>query len=100
MKLDPAETAAVNAGLLGILWHSLGMRKSNHRRALKWWLDDDKHRNHFATGPDCDGFGDVVALVALGLMERGREIPGGLTYYHVTEEGIRLAKREFAGSNL
>jgi DNA-binding PadR family transcriptional regulator len=26
-------------------------------------------------------------LVAAGLMRRGREIPGGLVYYHVTDAG-------------
>ena len=81
--------------LLEILYHSLGMKKCNHRRKLAWWLDNDNHRNHFATAEDCDGFPNVMRLVAIGLMKKGRPIDGGLTYFHVTPEGIALAKQEF-----
>lgn len=71
------------------------MERSNHRRSLAWWLDDDNHRNRFATGEGCGDHHHIVTLHGLGLMRRGRGSPGGLTYYHVTTEGITLAKREF-----
>ena len=78
---------------IDILHHSLGMTRANYRRARSWWMDDDKHRNYFATADDCDHFQDCVTLASAGLMERGRAIPGGLVYYHVTEAGIDLAKQ-------
>lgn len=59
-------------------------------------LDDIKHalginggrktpyRNHYAAEPED---ANMLKLVAAGLMRRGRAIPGGLTYFHVTEAG-------------
>lgn len=76
-----------------ILHHSLGMVRKNYRRKLDWWLDNENHRNHFATAPDCDHYGDCVALETRGLMKRGRQIPGGLTHFHVTPDGIKFAKQ-------
>lgn len=78
---------------IGILHHALGMTKKNCRKARDWWLDNENHRNHFATGIDCDHFLDCVTLANVGLMKRGRAIPGELTYYHVTEAGIDLARQ-------
>lgn len=88
IKPDPAFALHVE-----LLHHALGMRKRNYRRKLEWWLDNDNHRNYFATGPDCDGYSEIVALEELGLMKRGRDIPGGLIYFHVTPEGMKLAKQ-------
>lgn len=78
-----------------ILWHSLGMKSSNYRRSLAWWLDNDNHRNHFAADPQGTDAGDIGFLVDLGYMERGRAIEGGLVYFHVTSSGIEAARNEF-----
>jgi hypothetical protein len=77
------------------LRHAIGMERSNYRRSLAWWLDDDNHRNYYATAPDCDGHDEIEGLVAAGLMCIGRGIPGGLTYYHATTAGIVAARDEF-----
>lgn len=42
------------------------------------------YRNYYAAEPDD---ANLIALVDMGLMRRSREIPGGLAYYHVTDEG-------------
>lgn len=83
---------------LKTLWHSLGMKTENYRRSDEWWLDDDKHRNHYATKPSGRQARDkeINTLEARGFMKRGRDIPGGLVYYHVTPEGILAAKAAFA----
>lgn len=56
-------------------------------------LNDSKHsnRNYFATEPGCYHWDDIQALVSEGLMRPGRMIPGGLQYFHATEEGKKAA---------
>lgn len=57
-----------------ILDHSLGGPK--------------RYRNYFAADPCYEGDHLVIhGLVQRGLMVAGREIPGGLRYYHVTPAG-------------
>lgn len=41
-------------------------------------------RNFYATEPDDP---QITRLAEAGLMRRGRNIPGGLVYFHVTEAG-------------
>jgi hypothetical protein len=103
----PSEVSVAQGGPtrlehLKILWHSLGMEKRNYRRKLSWWLDDDKHRNYFSV--DCclnsdyrnPDFKLIEDLVARGLMKLSREHePGKLSFYHVTPDGVTLAKTEF-----
>lgn len=82
---------------LDILWHSLGMTAKNRRRAMAWWLDDDNHRNHFCvTAPDVR-YGDLIeTMVSRGWMVAGRAInEGRCRYYHVTAEGIKVARENF-----
>jgi hypothetical protein len=49
------------------------------------------YRNYFATDERGRDYVTICELVEMGLMERGREIPGGLTYFHVTDAGKGLA---------
>lgn len=78
-----------------LLWHTLGMKRVNYRNALAWWLNNDNHRNHFAADLGHDDNKTLLGLVDRGLMKRGRDIPGGLVYFHVTPEGIAVAKDAF-----
>lgn len=86
--------ATVTESQWDILWHSLGMDGKTYRRSLKWWLDNDNHRNHFAVEPESKD-ANLAALVGIGYMRKGRPIPGGMIYYHVTEAGIKAARDEF-----
>jgi hypothetical protein len=81
-----------------ILRHSIGLVGKSFRRPLAWWLDDDNHRNHFAADPCGTDAPDLEVLVSLGFMERGRPIPGGLVYFHVTEAGIRAVLEEYGAT--
>jgi hypothetical protein len=87
-------TEQMDWSLWDMLWHSIGMNRSNYRRTLSWWLDDDNHRNHFAADPQGTDMADLNALISFGYMKRGRAIPGGLVYYHVTAKGIETARSE------
>lgn len=64
----------------------------NLRHMLGASIDSPKkqwgYRNHFATQADD---ASMVRLLALGLVRRGRGIPGGLTYFHATEAGCAMA---------
>ena len=82
---------------LDILWHSLGMSAKNRRRSLEWWLDNDNHRNHFCRALVDPEYGDLLEeLIRRGWMTRGRTINDGRDcYYHVTPEGIRIARENF-----
>lgn len=61
--------------LLGLLKHAVG---------------DDGFRNYYAESPEsCD---DWELLCSLRLATRGREIPGGLRYYHVSVPGVAMLR--------
>lgn len=96
-EVSVAEGGPIRVEHLKILWHSLGMEKRNYRRRLVWWLDNDQHRNHFATYQKGNDFNLIEDLVARGLMaiNPGVALSDGLAFYHVTDPGITLAKQEF-----
>lgn len=75
------------ADWMDIIIHALGLTPRGSRRLRRW-----SYRNNYATDENIDGI--VLAMTERGLMRRGRAIPGGLTYYHVTDAGA-----EFAGVN-
>jgi hypothetical protein len=66
---------------LHILQHSLGLDDHGQGRA---------YRNHYVTGPACDGFDDCRTLAEAGLMKdhgpRG-ELTGGMHCFTVTDAG-------------
>lgn len=65
----------------GLLRHALGL---DRRKSID--------RNCLATGPGEDTYDPATGLCNGGYMVKGHPIPGGLTYYHVTEAGIAAAK--------
>lgn len=67
---------------LHILRHALGIGDDGHGR---------EYRNYYAAEPNDIG---CNALVCQGHMSIGKSIPGGLTYFHVTQEGRRRAFRD------
>jgi L,D-peptidoglycan transpeptidase YkuD (ErfK/YbiS/YcfS/YnhG family) len=73
------------------------MKRSNYRRKLEWWLDNENHRNHFCISTvHSRDLADLTEMVRSGLMMQGRTInDGSAVYFHVTDEGIKLAKKEF-----
>lgn len=61
---------------------------ARHIEVIEHSLGDRTHwRNYYAADPD-DAL--LVEMTEMGLMKRGRAIPGGLVYYHVTEAGKAL----------
>ena len=48
------------------------------------------HRNVFVTELNADNYADVMALVALGLMRRGKDIVRELESYHVNADAISM----------
>lgn len=56
--------------------------------------DAPGYRNYFAAEPETDDYDEILSLVMLGLMKRGRSwegnISGELVYFHVTEKGKKL----------
>lgn len=77
----------LTAEQLHILQHSLGVDEYCRGRA---------YRNHYVTGPGCDGFNDCRALADAGLMkDHGKqgELTGGMHCFTVTDAG-RAAVRE------
>ncbi len=60
---------------LRILRHSLGFNENGSGR---------EYRNYYAADPSDP---DCKALVESGDMRRSHEIPGGLIYYRVTDQG-------------
>jgi hypothetical protein len=80
---------------LEYLWHAVGMKRSNYRRKLSWWLDNDNHRNNFCVSTSNIGL-NILTLVIDGLMKKGQVINDGKdVYFHATDTGIALAKKEF-----
>jgi hypothetical protein len=55
----------------------------------------DWYRNYYAAEHDDP---DMCALVGMGMMMRGRSIPGGLQYFHVTDAG-KQAVRDHMGES-
>lgn len=53
----------------------------------------DWYRNYYADDPDDPS---MSALVEMGMMRRGRMIPGGSQYFHVTDAG-KQAVRDWMG---
>ena len=67
------------SGKIETLQHALGVDRERR----------EPYRNYYCAE---DGSPDLEALVAAGLMERGRTLNGGEDrYYHVTEAGRALA---------
>lgn len=53
-------------------------------------VGDNGFRNYYAESPgDC---ADWELLVSLELAVRGRDIPGGLRYYHVSVPGVAMLR--------
>ena len=48
------------------------------------------HRNVFVTEKNADNYADVMALVDLGLMRRGKDIISNLESYHVNDDAISM----------
>ncbi len=63
------------AVMLGMLEHAVG---------------DNGFRNYYAIGPE--DAADWETLCSLRLAVRGREIPGGLRYYHVSVPGVAMLR--------
>jgi len=57
-----------------------------HALGRPWHQAVNPYRNNFATDP-CDPEWDT--MVGLGMAKHGSSIPGGLCYYHVTDEAQR-----------
>jgi hypothetical protein len=66
-----------------ILLHSLGLDNRT----------DVPYRDYYATDPDDAA---LLAMVGKGWMSKGRHIPGGLCYFHVTDGGKSLAMAHHA----
>lgn len=77
------------------LRHTIGLNDRTCFESLSWWLNNDNHRNNFAANPNGTDIKVILCLVEKGLMFRGRDIPGGLVYYHASEDGIIRALREY-----
>lgn len=73
MTLTPAQ--------LHILRHSLGLDDNGH---------GNQYRNHYAIGPECDDFQELIQLCEMGLMhDLGRQsMWGGMHAFCVTPKGI------------
>ncbi len=63
-----------------VLRHALGLNRK-----------DKPYRNFYAAEPDDKICNELVDKLA---MTRGREIPGGLVYFYVTNFGRELANRD------
>ena len=92
----PRKPNTLRMAAMQIMWHALGMTKANYRNTVPWWLDNDNHRNHFATDGAGKDFASIKALVKLDLMQEGQPYEGGLRFFFVTSQGIRVAKALFA----
>jgi hypothetical protein len=70
---------------LHILQHALGVDQYGR---------GTQYRNHYVSGPSCDGFADLRELVAMGLMveHAPRELFGGDYCFTVTDAGRRALR--------
>lgn len=77
-----------------ILSHALGMTIENYRKSLKWWLDDDKHRNHYCLPAEST---KCIHLVFRGMMSVGDRVGTRypMIYYHVTPKAVPLVRQIF-----
>lgn len=92
---DPGKQVIVTASQMEILRHAIGMKRSNYRRKLSWWLDNENHRNNYCVSVSWIDL-NILQLVIAGLLQQGSIINGGRdVYFHVTAAGIKLAKKEF-----
>lgn len=64
--------------MLGLLRHAVGK---------------DGFRNHYAVEPLTPAWCSWELMVGLGLAQRGRNIPGGLVYFHVSKPGIAMLRK-------
>ncbi len=76
-------TTELTTNQLHILRHSLGLDQNGHGR---------EYRNYYCTGPDCDGYKELVTLAEIGLVELGR-IDGNNHFYFLTEAGKTEARK-------
>lgn len=67
---------SVDKNEIAILQHSVGNKSKNTCT-----------RNYFCSDSDAP---DLIALVAKGLMRKGRDIPGGSSYFSVTDAGFDI----------
>lgn len=68
-----------------IIEHSLGLSHDRKR----------SYRNHFATDERGGDYKTIAGLCNRGLMEKGRQISGGMYYFHVTEAGKKSLGYKF-----
>lgn len=71
------DNAAYGAQLLELLRHAVGK---------------NGFRNHFAAEVDGADWRSWELLVGLGIAQRGRAIPGGMVYFHVSKPGIAMLR--------
>jgi hypothetical protein len=69
----------LTVGELTILEHALGAQSKT-----------PGYRNYFATDESGVNYKIISDLIGKGLMCKGRGIPGGMFYFHVTKEGQDL----------
>jgi len=60
---------------------------------LRHAVGKNGYRNYFAAEPHSPDWESWELLVGLGLANRGRAIPGGLVYFHVSKPGIAMLRR-------
>ncbi len=77
-EADRVYSAERGAEMLELLRHAVGK---------------NGFRNHFAVEPYSPDWESWELLVGLGLAQRGRAIPGGLVYFHVSKPGIAMLKK-------
>lgn len=67
-------------------------KEEEKKEILRHSLGHTGYRNYFAAGEGNDDWTLIQEMVSEGLMQRGRTIPGGLIYFHVTQKGCELVK--------
>ena len=66
-----------------IMRHALGLTRKDSPYM-------DGYRNYYAAEPDDK---NCLVLVSKGMMQKGKEIQGGLQYFHVTNFGKEIASK-------
>jgi hypothetical protein len=84
------EAIMIDAKHKQILRHSLGIN------GLHWWqsykIDEEPYRNYFATTEDSRDFPLLQDLVEKDLMYQRKKEMFGETVFHVTKQGVKIAK--------